>query len=401
MKRVSGLVLAVLMAATVVACGDDDEGTDAASGDPAAGGSEEASDLPDEIVIGAPLDTSGAAAVASVGTDELDGVRLAVEEINSSGFLGDTQIKIEAVDTKADKQEAVQAVLRLISQEVHGIVGFTLTPSFLAAAEQLQSEGVPTVAVGLSAAGVTEVGDYMFRVYPDMGNVIPPQDVAFAEHFGAKRVAYIYQSDAGATAEIAVKRKEALEEAGFETVAEETFTANDTDVRAQLTSIKEANPDLVVATPLPGLMTIVYLQAAEVGLDAQFIGSVGVDEVILEQAGEAMECMVYVVPWTPASTEGNNAEFIELWKASGGSKDANVFHASGYTSMWAMAHAIKEAGSVDGAAIRDAMASMDPIVTPFGEIDFQDNRAASITGTPVLVTGGQQEVWDESKECQP
>lgn len=356
--------------------------------------------LPAEVTIGVPFDTSGAAAVASVGTDQNEGVKLAVKEINDSGFLGSTKIKTQEVDTKGDKQEAVQAVLQLISARVPAVLGFTLTPSFLAAAPQLQSAKIPTVAVGLSASGVTEVGDYMFRVYPNMANVIPKGDVEFARAYGARRIAFMVQSDAAAAVEIHEGREKALRDAGFEIVQEQTFASNDTDVRAQLTAIKDANPDLVVTTPLPGLMSIVYLQAAEVGLRAQILASPDVNDAILSQAGRAMQCVAYTTAWNPKATGGNNAAFLEAWSRNGVNKTANVFHAAGYTSMWTLARGLKAANSTNGAALRDALANLPVSPTPFGDLAFDQNRAMAITGTKVQVRDSKLELWQDATSCR-
>ncbi len=356
-------------------------------------------DLPAEIHIGVPLDMSGSAAVASVGVDELDGIKLAVDEINSSGYLGDSKIVLDVVDTQADKQKSVEATLKFVSDEVTAVVGFTITPSWLAAAPALQEAGIPAMAVELSAKGVTEVGDKMFRLYPDMGKVIPGGDVDFATAFGSTKVAYLYQSDAASTAEIHAARKAALEAAGFETVEEQTFAGTDTDVRAQLTAIQDSGADLVVVTPLPGLMTIVYLQAAEIGLDAQIIGSPDANQAILEQAGPEMQCLVYTTAWNRKSTEGANTHFLELWAEKGTGKDPDVFHAAGYSAMWAMATGIHDANSVEGADIAAAIVAIDSLPTTFGDVDFKDNRAAKVLGTKVQILDSQVELWDESSTC--
>lgn len=358
----------------------------------------EASNLPDEIVIGSPLDMSGVAAVAAVGVSELDGIELAVQEIHETGFLGDTQIKIEAIDTLGDKQEAIRATLDLISKDVDAVVGYTLTPSWLAATPQLQEAGIPAMAIELSAAGVTEVGDLMFRLYPNMGVLIPKGDVEFAEFFGGGTAAYLHQSDAGATAEIHDARKAALEAAGVETVADQTMSGSDTDVRAQLTAIADADPDFFVMTVLPGLMSTVFLQAAEIGLDAQLLGQIP-NPQLLEQAGPEMECSVYIAPWAPFFEGGNNQHFLDYWAENGEDREPDLFVAAGYSAMWAMAHGIKQANSVEGADIAAALASMDDIDTAYGTVNFRTNRSASIPGAKAIIMDSQIVPWDETIEC--
>ena len=392
MKR-AGLAVLAVGALVAAACGGDDDTGTSSSGDGGGG-------LPETITVGVPLDTSGAAGVAGVGTDELDGVRLAAQEINDTDFFEGSTIELVEIDTKADKQEAVSATLDLVSQEVDGIVGFTLTPSFLAAAPQIAQVGTPTVAVGLSAPGVTEAGDSIFRLYPDMSAVIPPGDVAFLEAMpDIETAAYIYQSDAESAASIHESRMAAIEEAGVETVAVETFTGTDTDVRAQLTSIDQEAPDVVVATPLPGMMTTVYLQAEEVGIDAQLFVAPDTSDDILEQAGEAMQCAVYTTAWNAQSTEGNNTEFLEYWDANGADRSATVFVAAGYASLWSFAEGVKAAGSTDAAEVTEAMSALDGLASPFGDIGFTEDRTADVQGTAVQVVDGELALWDPEGDC--
>ncbi|MFD2351161.1 ABC transporter substrate-binding protein [Nonomuraea ferruginea] len=330
-----------------------------------------------------------------MGTSERDGVRLAAKEINDTGFLGGSKIELVEIDTKADKQEAVQAVLKLAADKVDAVVGFTLTPSFLAAGPQLQQNGIPTMAVGLSAAGVTEVGDYMFRLYPDMANVMPPADKEFAETFtGLKTAAYLYQSDSEAAKIVIGKRKETLEAAGITTVGEETFVGTDTDVRAQLTKLKQANPDVLVTMPLPGMMSTIYLQLDEIGYDGPVFMAPDVSDATMEQAGQAMQCFVYVTAWNGQSTEGNNAHFLDYWKQHGEKRSATVFEAASYASLWSMAHAFKEAGTTDKKTVRDTLAGLSDIDTPFGKIGFTDNRTASVKGTKLQIVDSKITLFD-------
>jgi branched-chain amino acid transport system substrate-binding protein len=357
------------------------------------------STLPAQITIGVPQDTSGNAAVAVAGKGELDGTTAAAKEINDSGFLGTTKLKLNTVDTKGDKQASVEAVLGFIDQKVDSVVGFSLTASYLAAAPQLQTAQIPTIAVGAAASGVTEVGDYMFRMYPNTTVYIPAADVDFVKAFNAKTAAYLTQSDNSAAAALTPARKAALEALGVKTVAEQTFATTDTDVRAQLTAIKGAHPDVVLASMVAGSQTIVYLQAQEIGLGSQIIGASGVTDAILQQAGKAMQCSVAVEPWVAQSTAGNNPHFIQYWQQQNPNTPPNVFNAIGYSAMWSMAQAFKKAGTVDHAAVRNALATIDAIDTPVGTINFKTNRDPMVKGTKIQYQNSAEALWDPSKPC--
>ncbi len=356
--------------------------------------------LPAKITIGVPLDTSGVAGAAAVGVDELDGIKLAVKEINDTHFLGaNTQLALDVIDTQSDKQKAVQAGLQLVSDKVTAVVGFTLTPSWQAATPAFQSAGIPAMSVELAGAGVVDGGDYLFRTYPNVSQIIPQNDLEFVKFYGAKTAAYITQSDAASAASLATVRQKTLEAAGVKTVATQTFTGKDTDLRAQLTAIKDANPDIVISTPNPDLISLVYLQAAEVGIKSQFLGAPDVSDAILKAAGPQMQCVSYTTVWNPISTASANPHFLDYWKANGTGKNPDVFHAAGYSSMWAMAVGIRTADSVKGSDIRDALIKIPNIPTAMGDMNFINERTAPLKGTKVQVQDSKLVVWDANKPC--
>src|SRR5207249_2469723 len=138
--------------------------------------------------------------------------------------------------------------------------------SFLAAAPQAQQKGIPIVAVGLSAPGVTDVGDYVYRIVPDVTKIYPGRDKDFLGAFKAKTVAFLSNNDSETVVSIYKARKAGFDAAGVTTVADQTMTQKDTDLRAQLTEIKNANPDIFVINAFPGQLASIYLQAEEVGI---------------------------------------------------------------------------------------------------------------------------------------
>jgi branched-chain amino acid transport system substrate-binding protein len=360
----------------------------------------EASNLPATIKIGVPLDTSGSAGIAGVGTNEYEGIKLALEEIESTGFLGDTEIELVFADTKADLQEAVAAVTKMVPQDqVDAIVGFSLTPSFMAAAPIAQEAGIPIIAVGLSPPGVTDVGDFVFRIIPDVTKIYPPQDKLFAETFGAQRAAYLYNNDTETVVNIQKARQSGLEAAGLETAIVQTLTANDTDLRAQLTEIGNSDADIFILSTFPGQYASAYLQAQELGLDMQIVAADGTAGAqILDQAADAMQCVVWTAVWSAQNQEGRNQHFQELLDEKLG-KPGDLFYAAGYDGLWVYATAVRDAGSAEPEAVRQALNDLEDFEGAFGVYDFDENRNPSITGTNLQIQDGTPTLWEPGTEC--
>jgi ABC-type branched-subunit amino acid transport system substrate-binding protein len=325
---------------------------------------------------------------------------VAAKEINSTKFLGkNTKLVVDYTDTKSDKNAAVEASLKIASAKPTALVGWTVTPSFLAGAPNIQAAKIPSVAIMLTGDGVTEVGDYMFRTWPPLSKKSPDVDVQVAKAIGAKTAAYLTQSDLGSAVQVQSFIKPAMEAAGIKTVIEQTETATSTDVRAQMTAIKGANPDVVIVSSTTGLIPINALQAQEVGVKSQFIIGTGTNDTYLQQAGAALQCSVWWDPWAKVNVDaGNNKHFLEYWGVNGPNAVPDTFGAMGYGALWATAQAIKKAGSADGTAVRDALVKLKNIPTPMGNITYGKARDTNLAGSILQVRNNQIVVWD-GKTC--
>jgi branched-chain amino acid transport system substrate-binding protein len=392
-RRVTAALAAVAVSVGLAACGSDDQGASGGSGEGLSG----------TVKLGVPLDTSGSAAIAGVGNQELAGVELAADEINRSKFLGGAKLELVKADTKADKQQAVKTVRELIQRDkVHGIVGFTLTPSFMAAGPIAQQQKVPTMAVGLSADGVTEVGDYIYRIYPSLSRLFAKSDPQFLKAIGAKTAAFLYGNDTETTVGQFKARQKIIKDLGIKSVEVQTVTAQDTDVRAQLTQIKNAKPDVFFLNVNSGQQPGILVQARELGLLPQtpLIGDVGFGgEAVREQAGEALQCAMFATTYTPDSDEGRNPEFVKLYQQQYEGKTADDFGAWGYDATWAMARAIKQAGSTEPEAVRDALSGLQ-VSGALGEYSWGDDRQPTQEGVMLQVVDGELQRWTPDSKCE-
>lgn len=349
------------------------------------------------VRIGVPLDMSGSAAIADIGESELNGVELALEQINEEGFVGDVTIELLPIDTKGDKQEAVAAVLELVdSEEVDAIVGFTLTPSFMAAVPKAVEAGIPVIALGLAAPGVTDVGENVFRIIPNVTGLYAASDPVMVEALGATSAAYLYVNDSETTVAIHEARIAALEEAGVETAEVQAFTTADTDFRAQLTEVNDAGADVIVLTTFPGQIAPIFLQAEELGIETPIISSDGsARDDVLSQAGSAMQCTSFNSVWAAQNETGRNPQFIEAMGA-----DADLYAAAGFDAMWVYAEALVAAGSAESDAVIAALNDLEDFEGAFGVYDFDEDRNPSIPGVNLQIQDSEAVLWTPDTACE-
>ena len=107
--RCRALALLAVAASGLVAagCGSDDNGS---SGGGGGGGGEKPARVGMQII----LDKTGIASFANIEADK--GVRLAIEQINSSDFLGGTKVVPTYSDAASDQRQAVQRVSKAVKQ---------------------------------------------------------------------------------------------------------------------------------------------------------------------------------------------------------------------------------------------------------------------------------------------
>ena len=147
----NAVVVALILAMIVVT------GCAPRTGSPAAQGSEPTG-LSGEVPIGAVWSLTGGAAV--YGPSQQKAAELAVEEINSRGFLGQARIKLLTEDDRSTKEGAQAAFEKLINQDkVVAVLGPTLSANALAADPIAQEKKVVVMGVSNTASGITEMGD--------------------------------------------------------------------------------------------------------------------------------------------------------------------------------------------------------------------------------------------------
>jgi branched-chain amino acid transport system substrate-binding protein len=339
--------------------------------------------LSGEIPIGAVWSLTGAAAI--YGPSQKNAAELAVEEINKSGFLGGATLKLITEDDRSTKEGAIAAFEKLINQDkVVAILGPTLSNSAKAADPIAQEKKVVVQGVSNTAGGIVEMGDFVFRDSLPEAAVIPNTIKSTKDKLGYTKVAVMYGDDDAFTKGGYDVFKKTLEDSGVEILTTETFKKGDTDYSAQLTKIKSLNPQAIVVSALAEEAAGIMTQGRQLGIPdtVPFIGGNGFNSPKLAQlAGPAAEGAISGAAWFIGSDAAGNQDFTKAYNAKYGA-DPDQFAAQAYAGAYIFANAIKNAGSADSQAIRDAMAQIKDLDTVLGKFSFDAER--NPVHTPVL-----------------
>ena len=324
---------------------------------------------------------------AAYGDAIRSGLTLALDEVNQTGVLGGKKIALTIEDSAGNKDQAINAVRKLIGRDkVVAVIGPTLSNEMFAVGPVANERHVPIMGTSTTANGITAIGDYVFRTSLPESDVIPVT-LARAKSRGVKTIALVYANDDAFSKSGFDVMKAAAEKAGLSIVAIESFGSKDSDFSAQLTKIKALHPDAVGISALVEPVSGVLLAARQLGFGKEtlFIGGNGSNSPKLGQiAGAAADGLIVGSPWFVGKDTPVNAKFVADFRKKY-EHDPDQFAAQAYDALKIMAAAIDHAGAVDPAKVRDALlqTKFDGVMGPFSFTTGRD--PASTEGVVVLV----------------
>jgi len=342
----------------------------------------------DEIRIGEYGSLTGG--TATFGTSTHEGVMLALDEINKSGGLLGKKARVITEDDQSKPEEAVTAVLKLIKQdEVVAVIGEVASSRSLAAAPQCQTNRIPMISPSSTNPKVTQVGDYIFRacfIDPFQGSTMAK--FAF-DTLKVRKFAILTDKKNDYSVGLTDFFRDTIKKLGGEIVAEESYAEGDIEFKAQLTALKALSPEAIY---VPGYYTecaLIARQARELGLTAVLLGGDGWDSPkTIEIGGKAVEGVYFTNHYSEEEQRPEVQRFIADYKAKYGGKTPDAMAVLGYDAMTMLADAIRRARSINGPAIRDALATTKDFPGVSGKITIDANRNAQKAIVVLRIQGG-------------
>ena len=348
--------------------------------------------LSGEIPIGLLYPVTGR--LAPTGVTMKHGFELALKEINSAQ-IGGARLKFITEDDRGTVEGAVEAFEKLIHQDgVSVIIGPTTSSAAREAFPIAQENRVVAFSPTSAASGLSDIGDFIFRVTLTSDAHIPNSVRVTQAKLGYRRVAIIHDkidlvSQSGANA-----FREALTENGVEILTTATFQTGETDFLPQLTRIMELNPDALFIAALPLDIPGIMIQARELGIPFSvpfIVPELSIDDV--QAAGASAEGLLSSASWLSTASTPKNRAFVQNYRAAYG-VEPNTWAAHSYATVYILAAAIANAQSTDSEAIRGAMADIKDLDTILGKFSFDAVGDAVHDATILVVENGQFKVFE-------
>ena len=300
---------------------------------------------------------------AAYGVAEVEAVKMAVKEINAKGGIMGKKVEVIMYDCRTRNEDMVNAARRLSQQDkVCAVIGPSGSGLCIAAAPVFNSSKVPHLATLPTNPNVTKdekgkVRPYNFRICfldPYQGKMLA---VFAAKDLKVKKAGLLYDVSSDYSHGLREFFTKNFTAYGGKVVADEGHRGEDVDFRAQLTKIKQANPDVLVFPTMGKCLPLAVKQAREMGMNQPIIGGDGYGDFMWEIAGkEAMKNTFWISH--VAKEDPALKDFFAKYKKQAGTECQEFMNAvMAYDCVYWLKDAIERAKSDDPVKVRAALES--------------------------------------------
>lgn len=318
-----------------------------------------------------------------VGTNALNGIRLASDELNQMGGILNRPVEIVVQDTRemlspanavsAYKQLRLDPLIKLFIGPTWSVGGLPLAPIIAKEPEVIAMS--PTLGV----EAFNEAGDNIFNVWPH-DSVSTKSLAKYAVDHGWKRAAVLSALEPWGATQAAIFREEYKRLGGTETVFIEVNTT-ETNLRPYALKIKNSSPDVIFTTNYNQL-DLVGKAFAEIKSPTQLM-TILLENTVVKNAAGTLNGILYAAydPATPAFFRNYQKKY---------SVEPGIGSDTGYDALMVLAHGVVNAAELDVGKIRSALVRMRHDGAS-GEIRF-DSKGGVIKTPHIMKLSGEERV---------
>ena len=319
----------------------------------------------DEVKIGALMSMTGD--LQAYGETSLNGIKLAVKQVNEAGGAGGNTLAVAVGDDQTNPQVGVDAAKKLVEiEKVVAVVGGLASGVTIPVAKSVSAPaGVVQISGASTSPALTglEDGDVLFRTIPSDAF----QGVALASvvsEKGVKNVSVLYiNNDYGEG--LAKAFAGAFEAKGGKVSANLAFEPGNASYRGELQKAADGGPEALVLIAYPENGNIILKQSLEEGFFKAFIFTDGMKapEVITAIGAANLNGSFGTAPEAVADSAAAKA-FRDAYQKEFGELPPKPFIDSAYDATMLIALAMEKAGSADRKKIHEALRD---VANPPGE----------------------------------
>jgi len=337
----------------------------------------------DTIKVGAIFPLTGQA--SSDGNNAINGIKIAIKEINANGGLNGKKVELVAEDSNSDDSKTVISAYRsLKSRDIDLIIGPLYSPAGQALSPITCSDKSILIAPAIGIKGFTsEKCNYTFDMWPE--DYINSRKFGdYIVESGYRKIAIIGSTQSWCNEQAEGVREGIIERNG-EIVSYIIVDDSNKDFLTEIAKINNAKPDAVVFTNY-FTMNIVAKKLREYGNDANFF-TVLLNQKDIDNAAGAFENAISISSFTPIEEFSNKFE-KEYGKTPGFPADTS------YDSMMWLAKAMKETKSTDPTEIQKYLHTLKDYDGASGSLTFDGNGGITKEQKFYIVKNGKLEEFN-------
>ena len=325
----------------------------------------------DPIKIGMMAETTGPNAEA--GVYQVNGAKMAVEEVNAAGGVLGRPIELRTEDNQSTNPGSVLAISKLTSgNDITALIGSVRSTQIQAVSPTVKKAGLPMI-VGGTDLGLTMAGSpWIFRARPNDGysaKVIADYGVNTLK---LKKWAIVHSTDAfgnGGKNNLV----EALKGMGITPVTIQGFTSNSQDFTPIVLAIKQSGADIVSSYIANSTDVGIFAkQLRQLGVSAIWVGSPSLStDTAMKLAGDALHGTYSIADYAIDSSPVTK-EYAEKYKAKY-KVEADLYSAWAYDAVKLYAMAINNAKSTKPDDIKAALHAIQGYKGVEGTYNFDKN----------------------------
>ena len=312
-----------------------------------------------QIKIGSVLSVTGPASF--LGDPEKKTLEMYVDAINAKGGVNGQKLQLIIYDDVGNANSARTFATRLVEEDkVDVMVGGSTTGSTLAMMPVFEDAHIPFISLAGAVQIIEPVRKWVFKT-PHTDTMACEKIFADLKHRNLTNIALI-SGTGGFGKSMSAECHKVASKSGIKIVIEETYGPRDSDMTPQLTKLKNTPGVQAVVNPGfgqgPAIVTRNYRQ---LGINLPFYQSHGVcSKEYIKLAGEAAEdvrlpCAALLIADKLPATDPQKpvvVAYSEAYQKKTG-QAVSTFGGHAYDGLMIVTEAIKRAGSVDKAKVRD------------------------------------------------
>ena len=328
--------------------------------------------------------------VATIDNAWVLGAELAADQLNKSGGIMGKTVVILSEDNKSEPQEAVKIYQKMInSDQVDAFASGCVSAGNLAAAGLLVRNEIPLVGCSILPKKDEEIR-WSFTTLPPPRFEVETR-LAYLESnpkFETFGVIFDPSPYAKLQAEIA---ENLAADFGLEFVGSEQYDQKDADLSVQIGKLNAAGADAILKMGVGGTTLTAANNIKQLGLDIPLLTSLE-DLAVFGPASELLgDNFMFVASASqiPSALEDGGLKdaintFLVPWKASEGDRDPN-WAGRGWDAVMLINQAVLDAGSTDGAAVRDALETLQNFQGTTGTYSHSVTVHQGLTENPLFL----------------